>query len=325
MFISDIYSEAKTILGTCDESVVFKRISDAVRIANHKAKFDIAVGQMDICVCDGCVTLPADVATVLGVNNGGFPTLLRDQWFQYHANGPGTEGFVDWGYTDELGYVTTFRDPHSEVQLIAEVENPQDSNKLLRVFGWDKNGKRIYTEGAGGILEDGFLVPTVYGFSIPNPNAPYIAKIDKIKKDVTNGFVKLLAVDPFDQDVKTTIGYYQPWETVPLYRRIKAPDRSWLRIKYRKKDLEVRSQADWINIENRLALLILLKAVKYRLDNQFDLARTAEDEGIALLSDEAEALRPVAISPPKIIWSEGIPSGPEESLFQGGSFGGRYL
>lgn len=305
MVVSDIIEEAKGVLGKCSDTYAFKRITDAVRLANNQGKFDPALGQMDICVCNGCVTLPADVGTVLATNNGGFPTLIRDQWFQYHVNGPGSECWTPWGFTDELGMVTTFRDPSAPVKLIAEVENAADSNVPLRVFGWDENGKRIYTEGPNGVLEDGFLVPTVYGFSVPNPDAPTIGRVDRITKQVTNGFVKLIAIDPVTLESHTLVGYYLPWETAPYYRRIKVGNQSWIRIKYRKRDLEVRSSSDWINIENREALLLLLKAVKFRLDNQIDQGRAFETEGMRLLSNESEALRPPGIQPPQVIFADG--------------------
>jgi hypothetical protein len=315
MLVSEILSEAKSVLGRCDEASTFRRITDAVRLANNQGKFDISLGQMDICACDGCVTLPADVGTVLAVNSGGFPTLIRDQWYQYHANGTGSECDTPWNYTDELGMVSTFKDPSAPVKLVAVVENAADSNCLIRAFGWDENGKRIYTEGAGGILEDGFLVPTVYGYSVPNPDAPDIARIDRIQKVATNGFIKLIAVDSATLETHTMIGYYQPWELNPSYRRIRTPNRNWIRIKYRKKDLEIRASSDWINIENREALLLLIKAVQFRLSNQIDQARAYETEGIRLLSNEAEALRPPSLSGPQIVWNTGIPASENDTLF----------
>lgn len=315
MFVSDILEEAKDVLGQCTEATVFKRISDAVKLANSNAKGnDWNIALMDLCVCDGCVTLPADVGTILGVNNGGFPTLIRDQWYQFHANGPGSNECVPWSYTDEMGPVSTFKDPSAPVKIVADVENAADSNCDLRVFGWGESGKRIYTVGPDGVLQDGFLVPTVYGFSGVNPAAPAITRIDRVQKALTNGFIRLIAVDATTLEANTLIGYYQPWETNPSYRRVRVPDRSWVRIKYRRKDLEVRGAGDWINIDNREALLMLLKAVKFRLDNQIDQGRVYESEGLRLLSGEAEALRPPGPNVPQIIF-DGLPTGPTDGLF----------
>jgi hypothetical protein len=306
MFVdSALLSDVKDVLGKCENAALFRRLTDAVRLANTQSKSnDWNIAQMDICVCDGCVTLPADVGTVLAVNRGGYPTLLRDQWFQYHVNGPGSQDWVPWGYTDEMGPVVTYKDPSEPVKFVAVVENSMDTGVNLRIFGWDDDGKRIYTEGAGGILEDGIVVPTTYGYSTVNPDAPAMARIDRIQKGLSNGFIRLIAIDPDDDTVHTQIGYYMPWETVPAYRRIRVADEDWIRIKYKRKDIDVRGSGDWINIENREALLLLLKAVKFRLDNQLDAARNYELEGLRLLSNEAESLRPNGISPPQVIFSD---------------------
>ncbi len=311
-----LLADVKTALGRCESAELFRRLSDAVKLGNNQAKVnDWNVGQMDLCVCDGCVTLPADVGTIVGVNNGGFPSIIRDQWFQYHANGPGTQVYVPWSYTDELGPVCTYRDPSGPVELIAEVENALDSNQAtLRVYGWDVDGKRIYTTGPDGVLQDGFLVPLIYGFSGTNPDAPAIARIDRIEKSLSNGFIRLLAINPDDSTSHTQIGYYLPWETNPNYRRIRVMDRSWLRIKYRRKDLEVRGEGDWINMENREALLLLVKAVKKRFDDQIEAARAYETEAMRLISNEAEVLRPAALNGPQIIWADGQHFGEPDTL-----------
>ena len=307
MYVYDIISDAQSVLGRCTDEVLFRRITDAVKLANNQGKFDAALSQMDICTYDRTVTLPADVGTVLAVNTDGYPTLVRDQWFQYHINGGGTECYVPWQYTNELGMVSTYKDPPNPCILVAVVENPADSNTPLRIFGWDSTGKRIYTPDANGVLQDGFLVPTVFGYPTPQAGIQ-IQRIDRIQKCRTNGFVQLLALDPTTLAVITQIGYYLPWETNPYYRRIQVPDRSWVRIKYRKRDLEIHGTCDWINIENREALMLLLKAIKFRLDNQIDQAKNYEAEGMRLLSNEAEALRPSAIQPPQVIFADGPPA-----------------
>ena len=224
MVVAEILEDSREILGRSDNATVFKRLSDAVRLANTRIVDSANLGTMDICTWNGTLTLPADVAQVLASTRNGYPSVLRDQWFHHLVGGPGVVDWVGWGYVDDLGRVSTFRDPSGPVKLIAEVESAADSNKPLRVFGWDINGKRIYTDDGSGVLEDGFLVPTVFGYSAPHPLAPDIVRIDRIERAVTNGFTKLLAVNA-DGSPHTLIGYYQPWETQPSYRRLKVHDR----------------------------------------------------------------------------------------------------
>lgn len=316
MYVSEIIADLKTseVLGSCDDAYVFARLSDAQKLVANMGIMNPSIGEMSLCVCDGCVTLPNDVETVLGVNQGGFPTLIRDEWFQYHANGPGTECWQPWNYTDVRGQVCTWRDPSEPVYLVASVESPRDSNKALRVFGWDENGKRIYTTDSEGNLQDGFLVPTIYGFAKPNPEAPAIARFDRIKKDPTNGFIKLLAINT-DGTPHTQIGYYRPEETVPNYVRIKVACNNWIKIKYKKKNFEVTSANDWVNVNNREVLILAVKAVQFRRRNNFDQAIQAESEASRILTKEVEAQRPPGISPPQIVWNEGIPASEYDRLF----------
>lgn len=303
MYVWNVIDDVKSVLGRCPDDVMFRRITDAVKLANNQGKFDCSLAIMDICIFNGVLTLPADVGTVLACNAEGFPSLIRDQWFQYHINGSGTECDQPWGFTDELGQVSTYQDPERPCLFSGVVENAMDSNCTLRVYGWDPSGKRIYTPDANGILQDGCLIPTIYGQSVPNTNI--FGRIDRVEKSKTNGFIRLVALDPNNLIGICQVGYYLPWETNPYYRRVRVPRRSWIRIKYRKRDLEVCGPQDWINIENREALLLLLKAIKFRLDNQIDQAKVYEAEGLRLLSNEAEALRPPGIQPPQIIFSDG--------------------
>ncbi len=311
MYVSSIYDElTKTdILGTCDQNRIFSRLSDAVSLISNQGILDPNIGEMELCVCDGCVTLPREVGTILAANQSGMPTLLRDQWFQYNVNGSGSWVCPTFAYTDVIdNSACTFRDPAGPVALVAEIDSALDNNKALRVFGWDVDGKRIYTPDANGVLSDGFLVPCIFGFAQPNPAAPLIARIDRIQKALTNGQVRLLAVDGTTGASQTTIGNYLPDETVPSYVRIKVPCNNWLRIKYRKRDLFVRSINDWINVENREVIFLAVKAVDYRRRNSVELASQLEAEAVRILNNEASAKRPPAVNGPQIVMDIWPPS-----------------
>lgn len=316
MIVRDIIKDLKSgdVFGTCDDSYVFARLTDAVSLIANQGIVDPLIGEMDIGVCDGCVALPPEVEVPLAVNIDGHPTLVRDEWFQYHINGAGSNKWCDWNYTDYLGRTSVFKNPSSPVRLVVEVESIKDSQAEIRVFGWDNDGKRIYSDDGSGTLTDGILVPAIYGFSVPHPTAPLIARIDRVQKSPTNGFVKLIAVEQ-DGTPHTTIGYYRPDETNPDYARIRVPGRTWIRVKYKKKNFEIRSQNDWINIRNREVVILAAKAVHLRRKGAFDAARAAESEAVRILSNEADSLRPKGISPPQIIFDDFPKSDCDDRLF----------
>ena len=305
MLISDLYADAIQVLGNCDQTTVFKRMTDPARRFNNKGIADASIGEIDLCVCNGCVTLPSDVYTVLAVNNGGLPTVIRNQWFQYHINGPGVEECTPAQYTTVQGEYCTIKDPSTAVYIVAELDSAADNNSEVRVYGWDVDGKRIYTPDGSGNMQDGFYVPTIFGTPTRNPGAPAILRIDRIDKEVTKGFIKLVAVDPVTLAGHTLIGYYRPEETSPRYQRLHVKNQSWVRVKYKKKDDEIRSINDWINIDNREAFLQMLKAVKQDSLDHHDLADAAEQVAVKLMNEEATAKRPkTELSGPQILYTD---------------------
>lgn len=321
MFVRDFYSSAKTMFAGCDEEKIFSWLTDAVALLSNKGINDPLVGELELCVCNGCITLPRDVGTVLGVNVRGQPTLLQDQWFGYHINGPGTSGCTPCSPNSyELGQVCTFRDPSEAAYLVAEVEYAADNNKKLRVFAKDENGNPIWTPGPDGKLYEGFLVPLIFGFSQRNPDVPAISSIYRISKEATKGFVKLYATTTAGA-AQTLIGHYAPDETLPQYRRVRVGGKTSVRIKYKKATLRIASMSDFINIDNYEALRLACRAVKFRLEDAVEQARKFEDEASRILSEETESKRPAGPRVPQII--NGVFEGNDDNLYYS-SHGGNW-
>jgi hypothetical protein len=320
VYVADIYQDAKRAFAGCDETEIFRRLSDAVRLLNNTGIGDVNLGEVEICSCDGCLTLPRDVGTVLGVDVCGNPTLLQDQHFKYHINGPGARG--PCGVITEMGQVCTFRDPAYPAYLTAEVTSAADNNKKLRVFATRADdGQKIFTAGPDGKLNEGFLVPLIFGYPQRNPNVPALGRIYRISKEATKDFVKLYAVRASDGASQTLIGEYEPQETEPTYRRIRVPNKAATLVKYKKADLEVRSLRDWINVDNRQALILACRSVKFLMDDKYDSADTAKAQAVRIWSEQIEAQRPSGPRVPQIINGTYEPGGPE-SLYYGGGCGG---
>jgi len=299
VLVREFYTQAKRQFEGCDEAAIFSLLSDAVRLLVNKGITDASLGEMEICACNGCLTLPRDVGTVLGIDVCGHPTLIQDQWFKYHINGPGN--YPGCGVITEMGQVCTYKEPSAPCYLVAEVTSAAENNKKLRVYATDENGKKIFTPGPDGKLYEGFLVPTIFGFSQRNPSVPAITSIYRITKEVTKDYVRLIAVNSSDGLSQTQIGYYEPDETTPSYRRIKVPNKTNVLIKYKKASLQIRNQGDWINIDNYEALRLACRAVKFRGDDKIEQARGFEEEAARILSEETASKLPAGPRVPQII------------------------
>lgn len=316
MTVAEFFPDAKRAFAGCDEAEIFRRLSDAVRLLNNSGCADVNLGEMQICSCNGCLTLPRDVGTVLGVDVCGNPTLLQDQWFKYHINGPGTRAPGACGVITEMGQVCTFRDPSEPAYVVAEVTSAADNNKKLRVFATRAdNGQKIFTPGPDGKMNEGFLVPMIFGYPQRNPNVPALGAIYRVLKDATKDFVKLYAVNAADGVSQTLVGWYEPEETVPQYRRIKVPNKTATLVKYKKADLEVRSMRDWLNVDNRQALILACRSIKFFMEDKYDSAETAKAAAVRILSEQIEAQRPAGPRVPMVI--NGVYNDNGESLLGG--------
>lgn len=299
MLVKDFYAEAKRAFEGCDEATIFRQLTKAVKLLANKGLNDPLLGELEICACNGCITLPRDVGTVLGVDVCGQPTLLQDQWFKYHINGPGVRG--GYNVITEMGQVCTYRDPSGPAYLIAEVTSAADNNKKLRVYANDVNGNKIFTPGPDGKLYEGFLVPQIFGFSQKAPNVPPLGTIYRIIREATRDYVRLLAVNASDGASQTQIGYYEPNELLPQYRRIKVPCKTSALVKYKKASLDIKGQDDWINCDNVEALEVACRAVKFRSQDKYTAAKNAEDEASRILSEETQSKLPAGPRVPQII------------------------
>ncbi len=297
--VDDIWEQASVIFGHCNERKLLRDITDAVELLANKGEVDPLVGQVDICVNGGCVTLPREIETVLAVNIGGRPALGRDELFEFHLNGPG-EFRTDCGYTwTNVGGFPTYRDIVCPAKLIAFLDNAEDEGKELRVFGFDEQNRPLRTK-VGDRWEDGYLVPTIFGYALPDSTAPYISRITSIRKAVTVANVRLSSFDNSSSS-GTLLGVFEHDETDPNYRRIKIHrNADWVRIAYRRRSLELRSQKDRIYLHSRPALLLAMRALKAYSETDLAAGTQYEAHATRLLTEKESVLTAPVSNPVQV-------------------------
>lgn len=297
MFLaSHILDDAKTILGFNKEEKLFLWITDAVELLAQKGEIDPLVGFVDLCIDSGCVTLPREVETVLACNIGGHPSLGHDQLFSFHLNGPGdfqTRCDYTW---DDSGLHPVYRDLKCPSKVVAFLDSTEDDGKELRVFGFDDQNRPLRTK-VGTEWQDGYLVPTIYGYALPENGAPTISRITGIVKAVTAGNIRLSSFDS-STSTGTLLGVFEPDETVPRYRRLKVYNSlGWIRICYRKRTAQIRSAHDRILLHSRPALLLALHALKFYRDSDLSNGQAYEANATRLLTEREATLTGVGGSP----------------------------
>ncbi len=281
MIVNDIWSQARKIFGSCSESDIYRLLNLAIELCSNKGgTWNPRIGRMTLDGTDGYITLPYDVETPLQLNIDGYSTFARDQWFRYHANGPGAHTNIDSynSFWDDVGNSPLARDITTADYIQVVGTHVEDATKVIRIFGQDENGDEIVTSSGRGIE-----------LGIGDTSAIKISKVYSISKDVTVGVVRLLL-----QTQGCLIGQYMPQETNPTFRRIRVPVNSTIDLIYTRRTVDVSSLYDYIPLESKLAMVSALRAVKcYEQtdDIQKGQAYEAQVERIMKENQNAKAVR----------------------------------
>lgn len=291
IIVGDIIDEVKKVIGTCEDSVAFSVLNEAIELLANTGHWDPLVGRMDICTQGYEITLPDDIEVPLAINVGGHPAEYSNRWFEYHLNGPGTQccGTPCVFTWMDQGDFPTFRDIHEASRLIAIGDVAEEAGANLRVYGYDECNKWIMEADCNGVLVDGFTVPIL---SFPTPAAQRVKRIVRVSKPVTRGFVKLSALEGRG----VLLGYYRPGETNPSFRRIRVSGAgcerlsgsscgcttTWVRMEFRRKVFKVETLSDAIPLHSPTAIKMMVMAIeKYQknlmeeYDVYFDRASAA--------------------------------------------------
>jgi|SRR5688572_15416017 len=307
IIVEDIYEDAKEIFGICNQRRLFTLITDSIELLANKGEVDPLIGYVDICVDGECVTLPREVETVLGVNIGGRPALGHDEVFSFHLNGPGdfkTSCNYSWYNT---GAFPTYRDLRCASKLIAFLDSEEDTGKQLWVLGFDDQNRPLRTK-IGDTWRDGLLVPTVFGYALPDSSAQSVSRITGIIKDPTVGNVRLSSFDN-STFTGTLLGVFEPDETVPSYRRIRINRGcDWIRLMYRKRSAKIIALNDRILLHSRIALVLAMRAVKKYAESDLASGLQFEAQATRLLTERENCVTSPTANPIQVEHRTGITS-----------------
>lgn len=297
IIVADVYDDAAQIFGLKGKLKIFDKITEAVEALANESQWDGLVGYVDIITdCERYVSLPRYVETPLAINICGEPMQPRNQFFEFHLNGPGShwQPVNTWYSMDEA---PIFRDPAGARQLLATAEATNDIGSRLRVYGYDAAGRRIRTNDPdnAGKKMDGAYIP-VDAIAVPNPNVPFFQRIERVEKPITRGHITLYSYRPPVDATPANlfkIALYQPDETQPSYKRIQLPvSCASIRMRYRKRTLKVSGMQEPLHLKSKTAIIQMMHAIDGLDKKDYATATAASKMAVDILTKEQQSRNP---------------------------------
>lgn len=279
-----------------------------------------------VCVNSACLTWPREVETIEHYWVNGVPGISRDAWYEGVRNGPGkvrNNSFCGGTLVDR-GEVCAFDDVRGTNQRLAlYCDNPADAGQSVLLNYYDSNGQKVIGNGEMGDRIT-LVAPPAYAFASRNVMANGLYGV---QKGVTLGVVRLYS---FDMVAATQypLGYYEPSEILPTYRRSLVPGLQTMQgcgcpagvtpcqaptveIYAKVRFIPVKAQSDWLLIGNQPALELAVQAVKLSEDGYYDksdaaLARAVGFLNAELQSDTGDATVPVMRGEGPDTWGAGV-------------------
>ncbi len=204
------------------DSRVLDYTGDACERLLYSGKWVDTMVRYAVCVNEACLTWPRDVETIEAAAICSCPINIRNGWYEFLDGGPGivTEdsGWIGRNLVDRENAVA-FDDvtgTGKKLAVYADGSEAAGSQILLRYY--NSTGNKVYTGGGSGREEGEYItIPAAGAYNYSTIEVlPY--GLYGVIKPVTNRVIRLYEYN-VALAVYKPLAYYEPDETVPVYRR----------------------------------------------------------------------------------------------------------
>lgn len=253
----------------------------------------------------GCLTWPRQVETVEAYWRCDTPGTVRNGWYEASMNSPGLLDSDDAQSNTLVDRSTAccFEQPDNNVSTImvqASVSESTGSRILLR--GYDENAAWIRSQDPlnGNAWIDGEYVTIS---STPVYSVHKFTSLTEVVKPVTNGPVRLWQYDTSLALVTKQLAYYEPDETLPIYRQSLIPglgnihgcgnnanstscQSNTITIAAKLRHIDAQGDADFYLLGNLGAIKLMVMAILKEERNLFEESMAYESKAVRELQDE---------------------------------------
>lgn len=186
-----------------------------------------------VCVNEGCLTWPRELETIEAWEKCGCVGTVRNQFYEFLGYGPGgmstTSGYG--GTLVDRGNAVAFDDVLGTGKKLAIYADGTEASTpaYVTLRFYDGNANKVYTTyGSETVEGERITIPAAGGYALTGMALTGLASqvmaggLYEILKPVTKKPIRL-----YEYDVALTtyraLGYYEPDETLPTYRRSLIP------------------------------------------------------------------------------------------------------
>lgn len=223
---ADVKTVCARVLNLCEDDA---RLLDYVNRGCERLLYELeSVGtwvKYRVCVLNSCLCWPRQIETILTAAVCGYPITLRNQFFEFLETGLGEIRPTSCGLKlIDQGEACTFDDvtgTGNKLAIYADVTETTTEKFIIQYY--DSNGQWVRTQNGDGDWIDGeeLTLPA-------SGNYTYTAlevmpgSVPRVIKPKTNGTIRLYQYTVVGGALKP-LAYYEPSETVPVYRRSLIP------------------------------------------------------------------------------------------------------
>lgn len=249
----------------------------------HKGKFWGTYQRVRMCVTDGCLVLPPQIAAIEAVAVCGQPITIRSQFFEFMES---SAGLMDGNCSSNTGANPWCCMGNQLIDrgTVCAYDGINGTNKKLRVYadvaesagaqalfaGWDENGNWIRTQ-VGDQWIDGEYIDLS---TTPQLSSKFFtSQLASVQKPVTNGPIRVYEYNT-DDATQRLLAVYEPGETRPSFRRMFIPglpssccnndsedEAATVTVMAKLSFFPARINTDWLIIGNLNALKFMCQAI----------------------------------------------------------------
>lgn len=235
-------------------------INEAQRRLLSRGRWVGSTVRYRVCVNDACLTWPRQVEAIEAFAVCDRPGVVRNQWYEFVANGPGlldSDSAVGTQLIDHGDGFCSFDDMSGTTHNIrVQAEVAEVGSPYIILQGYDGSGQWIRTQDGGSWIDgEKVLISTTVQTS-----TKVFTRLVRVIKPVTNGRVNIYDYDSVAA-TQVLIGTYDPDETLPNYRRSLIPNLP---------NMEQCEQCDGTTTtDKQVTIIAKLRHIPVSVDNDF--------------------------------------------------------